>query len=108
MLLEVGPHSVAHLLDLVGDPDRLTAEADRLIELPTGAPFYRRWLARAHVGETIVDLNWSFEAGIAEHAIHVRGTAGSATADLERGLYVLRRGGPDPVWTIGSLRPYGR
>src|SRR5438445_333226 len=77
--------------DVVHDPDRLTAEADRLIELPTGAPFYRRWRARAHVGETVVDLNWSFEAGFPEHVIHVRGTAGSATADIERGVYVLRR-----------------
>jgi predicted dehydrogenase/nucleoside-diphosphate-sugar epimerase len=93
VLLEVGPHSVAHLLDLVGDPERLAVEADRQIELPTGAPFCRRWRARANVGETIVDLNWSFEAGQPEHVIHVRGSAGSATADLERGTYVLRRGG---------------
>src|SRR5580704_7302672 len=37
VMLEVGPHSAAHLLDLVGEPDRLMAEADRPIELPTGA-----------------------------------------------------------------------
>ena len=93
VLLEVGPHSVAHLLDLVGEPDRLSVDADRLIELPTGAPFYRRWRARANVGETAVDLNWSFEASHTEHVIHVRGSAGSATADLERGVYVSRRRG---------------
>jgi nucleoside-diphosphate-sugar epimerase len=91
VMLEVGPHSVAHLLDLVGEPDRPSVEADRLIELPTGAPFFRRWRVRTNVGETAVDLNWSFEAAHTEHAIHVRGAAGSATADLERGTYVLRR-----------------
>ncbi len=93
VMLEVGPHSAAHLLDLVGNPDRLTAEADRWIDLPSGVPFARRWRARADVGETVVDVNWSFESGHPEHSIHVRGTAGSATADLERGTYVLRRGG---------------
>ena len=93
-MLEVGPHSVAHLLDLVGEPDRLTTEADRPIELPNGAHVvYAAGGHDANVGETIVDLNWSFEAGHPEHVIHVRGTAGSATADLERGTYVLRRGG---------------
>jgi len=91
VILEVGPHSVAHLLDLVGEPDRLTVEADRLLELPTGAPFIRRWRVRANVGETAVDLNWSFEGGCPEHVIQVRGSAGSATADFERGTYVLRR-----------------
>jgi predicted dehydrogenase/nucleoside-diphosphate-sugar epimerase len=97
VMLEVGPHSAAHLLDLVGEPDRLTAEADRSTELPTGAPFFRRWRARAHVGETVVDLNWSFEAGVTEHVIHVRGSAGVATADLERGTYHLNRGGTTGV-----------
>jgi predicted dehydrogenase len=114
VMLDVGPHSAAHLLDLVGDPDRLTAEADRWIELPTGAAFARRWRARAYVAETIVDLNWSFEAGYPEHVIHVRGTAGSATADLERGVYVLRRGGAsgqDDIdryrWTVREARALG-
>jgi predicted dehydrogenase/uncharacterized protein YbjT (DUF2867 family) len=93
VMLEVGPHSVAHLLDLVGEPERLTAEADRPIELPTGVTFFRRWRARAHVGETVVDLNWSFDGGVAEHVIQVRGSAGTATAELERGTYVLCRGG---------------
>src|SRR5439155_12013778 len=74
-------------------PDRLTAEADRPIELPTGVVIPRRWLVRAHCGPTTVDLKWSFEAGHGEHRIEVRGTAGSATADLERGTYVLRRPG---------------
>src|SRR5438309_385067 len=63
VLLEVGPHAAAHLLDLVGEPDRLTAEADRPTELPDGSPFYRRWRARAYRGATVVDVNFSFEAG---------------------------------------------
>jgi nucleoside-diphosphate-sugar epimerase/predicted dehydrogenase len=93
IMLEIGPHSAGQLLDLVGPPDRLTAEADRPVELPTGVVVPRRWLARAHCGPTVVDLKWSFEDGFGEHRIDVRGTAGSATADLERGTYVLRRPG---------------
>jgi predicted dehydrogenase/nucleoside-diphosphate-sugar epimerase len=93
VLLEIGPHPVAHLLDLVGAPDRFAAEADRPIELPNGVTVCRRWKVRAHHGETVVDLSLSFEPGFTEHTIHVRGTAGSATADLENGTYVLRRPG---------------
>jgi predicted dehydrogenase/nucleoside-diphosphate-sugar epimerase len=93
ILLEVGPHPVAHLLDLVGVPDRLAAEADRPVELPNGVTVCRRWKVRAPHGETVVDLSLSLEPGFTEHAIHVRGTAGSATADLENGTYVVRRPG---------------
>ena len=111
VLLEVGPHSAAHVLDLLGEPDRVTAEADRPIDLPTGTPFYRRWHARAHVGETAVDMNWSFESGPPEHVIHVRGAAGSATADLERGVYILRRGGTtgeDDLYRYAATAGEGR
>lgn len=94
IMLEVGPHSVGHLLDLVGEPDRIEAEANDCTDLPTGVRFCRRWLARAYVGNTCVDLRFSFGKGFPEHTIHVRGSAGSATLDFERNTYVLRRQGP--------------
>jgi len=94
IMLEVGPHSVAHLLDLVGKPDRLSAEADQPIGLPNGINFRRRWLARAYKGDTCIDLRWSFGGGFSEHYIHVRGSAGTATVDFERNVYTRRRHGP--------------
>lgn len=97
IMLEVGPHSVAHLLDLVGVPDRLDAEANHCTELPTGVRFCRRWLVRAYRGDTCVDLRFAFGKGFPEHVLHVRGSAGSATVDFERNTYVLRRQGPRGV-----------
>lgn len=93
VMLEVGPHSVAHLLDLVGNPDQIHVDADREIELPNGSRVFRRWSVRTRVRETIADLDFSLDAGHTEHSIQVRGSVGSAFADLERGVYLLQRNG---------------
>jgi nucleoside-diphosphate-sugar epimerase/predicted dehydrogenase len=96
ILLEIGPHSMAHLQDLVGAPERLRVEVDREMTLPSGKPFFRRWNIRADVGQTAVDLQFSLGAGFTEHRIHARGLIGSATADFEAGTYVHRRHAPLP------------
>ena len=91
ILLEVGPHLAAHLLDLAGKPDRLEAEALDPVALPGGGRFFRRWLVRAHCGRAIVDIRASFGPGFTEHRVEVRGSAGTATVDFEANTYVLRR-----------------
>jgi len=98
IMLEVGSHSVAHLLDLVGEPDELEVRASNPIELPTGTPFYRRWQVDAFKGRTAVELRFSFVPGFSEYSIHVRGSLASATVDFERNTYTLdehRPSGPD-------------
>ncbi|MGA2496502.1 MAG: NAD-dependent epimerase/dehydratase family protein [Tepidisphaeraceae bacterium] len=94
VMLEIGPHSVAHLLDLLGQPEQMQVRASNPVELPTGVPFYRRWQVDAFAGKTAATLRWSFVPGFAEHTIHVRGRLGSAIADLERNTYSLRRHTP--------------
>ena len=91
VMLDTGVHSVAHMLDLIGAPDFLDAEADLPVVLPGGARFYRRWLVRAKKGQTLVDLRYAFGGGFTEHVIHVRGSMGSATVDFDRNTYTLRR-----------------
>ncbi len=54
ILMEVGSHSAAHLLDLLGEPDGLDVQASNGVELPTGVPFYRRWHGNAAKGRTSV------------------------------------------------------
>jgi len=88
IMLEIGPHSVGHMLDLVGRPELLEVRAGNRTELPSGMPFYRRWLVHAERGTTVVALRFSFVPGFAEHSIHVRGSLASATADLERNTYL--------------------
>jgi nucleoside-diphosphate-sugar epimerase/predicted dehydrogenase len=91
ILLEVGPHLAAHVLDLAGEPDRVQAEALDPVRLPGGSEFFRRWLIRAYCGRAVVDVRASFGPGFTEHRLEVRGTSGTATVDFEADTYVLRR-----------------
>jgi predicted dehydrogenase len=83
IMTEVGSHSVAHMLDLVGEPEDLEVRASNAIKLPTGQSFYRRWQVSGLRGRTAVELRFSFVSGFAEYAIHVRGSLASATVDLD-------------------------
>jgi len=91
IMIEIGSHSVAHMLDLVGEPDVLEARAGNAIVLPTGKRFYRRWQVSAGKGRTAVELRFSFVPGFGEYNLHVRGALASATADLERNTYTLEQ-----------------
>jgi nucleoside-diphosphate-sugar epimerase/predicted dehydrogenase len=97
IMLETGSHLVAHMLDLVGEPEELEVRATNAIELPTGRSFYRRWQVEAVKGAAAIDLRFSFVPGFAEYNIHVRGSLAAATADIERNTYLLDRYRPaDP------------
>ncbi len=91
LMLEVGPHAVAHMLDLMGGPPhdmRVRAECPRV--LSNGRTVYRRWLIDADYGDTLVRLVFSFVPGYTEHSVHVRGSLASATVDLESWTYDLQ------------------
>lgn len=97
ILLEIGSHSVAHMLDMVGEPEEMHVHPSNPMDLPTGVKFYRRWQVNAFKGRTAVELRFSFVPGFAEYTIHVRGSLGSATVDFERSTYILNRHTPkDP------------
>lgn len=91
IMLEVGPHPVSFVLDLLGEPDRIHVLPSNPQVLPSGQPFYRRWRVSALCGLSSIDLHFSFIPGFAEFSVHVRGTLASATADLERNTYSCRR-----------------
>jgi nucleoside-diphosphate-sugar epimerase/predicted dehydrogenase len=95
ILLEIGSHSVAHLLDIAGprvDVSRVLVS--RSVNLPGCRRFYRRWQIDAECGSACAVLNLSFSVGFVEHTIHVRGSLASATVDFERDSYVLRQHSP--------------
>jgi len=97
IMIEVGSHSVAHMLDLVGEPEEIWVRATNAITLPTGVEFYRRWQVSARKGRTAVELRFSFVPGFAEYTIHVRGSLAAATVDFERNTYTLDQHRPsDP------------
>ena len=94
ILLEVGPHSVAHMLDLVGPVEILAVQATNPVELPGGGRFFRRWRVQAGPASVGVTLNFSFSSGFSEHTIHVRGSLAAATVNFERNTYLLHRHTP--------------
>ena len=79
ILLEIGPHSVAHMLDLVGNVEIAYVRASNPVTLPGGNLFYRRWLIEADQTQPAVTLEFSFAPGFTEHFIHVRGSLAGAT-----------------------------
>jgi nucleoside-diphosphate-sugar epimerase/predicted dehydrogenase len=94
ILIEVGSHSVAHMLDLVGEPEAFEVQPSNVTELPTGVRFYRRWQVNALLGRTAIELRFSFVPGFSEYTIHVRGSLASGTADFERNTYTLDENRP--------------
>jgi nucleoside-diphosphate-sugar epimerase/predicted dehydrogenase len=89
IMLEIGPHPISMLLDLIGAVTDIDVSVGRCIELPTGQPFYRHWHVRAAAGPAAVSLSFSFVPGFPERSVHVRGNLGTATVDLEANTYVL-------------------
>jgi len=94
IMLEIGSHAVAHMLDLAGTPDHIQVQASNPLNLPTGQTFFRRWQVNGFHRQTAIELRFSFVPGFSEYSIHVRGSLGSATVDFERNTYTVQRHGP--------------
>jgi hypothetical protein len=88
-MIEVGSHSVAHMLDLVGEPEDSIGAGFECDGVADGrevlSPLAGEWIA----GRTAVELRFSFVPGFSEYTIHVRGSLASATVDFERNTYTL-------------------
>jgi nucleoside-diphosphate-sugar epimerase/predicted dehydrogenase len=93
-LLEIGPHPVSELIDLVGAPDELSVTADRDMILPGGARAYRRWRIHARVGRTAADINLHFGPGFPQRTIAARGLLGSALLDYNANVCTIDRPTP--------------
>lgn len=104
IMLEIGSHSVAHMLDLAGEPDEMMVHASNRIDLPTGRKFYRRWQVNAFSGRTAIEMRFSFVPAFSEYTIHVRGSLASATVDFERNTYALHEHRPlDPDFDAHAM-----
>jgi nucleoside-diphosphate-sugar epimerase/predicted dehydrogenase len=104
IMLEIGSHSVAHMIDLTGEPDEMQVHASNPIDLPTGRRFFRRWQVNAFKGRTAVEMRFSFVPGFSEYTIHVRGSLASATVDFERSTYTRQEHRPiDPDFDAHAM-----
>jgi nucleoside-diphosphate-sugar epimerase/predicted dehydrogenase len=89
--LEIGPHPVAHAIDLIGYPDKWSVQTENPVDLSHGTRFYRRWRVGLSHDKAAADILLSFNPGFPEHYLHVRGSHGTATVDFLRQTYVLDR-----------------
>ncbi|MGC8639426.1 MAG: NAD-dependent epimerase/dehydratase family protein [Isosphaeraceae bacterium] len=94
IMLEVGPHCVAAMLDLIGRLEIDAVRASNRVILRHGRSFFRRWNIAAGNGSVAVAMDFSFAAGFTEQLIHVRGSLASATVDFERNTYVRHEHSP--------------
>lgn len=90
VLLEVGPHSVAHLLHLLGEPEEINVLASDAVEFEGVGATYRSWLVHGRRADTTFSMRWGFNASDEEHSIRIQGRVASAELNFERNSYVLR------------------
>ena len=91
VILEVGPHLLSAVLDLVGKPEHLSVTADRQLVLPGRTRICRRWRIHTIVGRTAVDININLSPGFAQRTIIVRGQNGTAALDFDANTCVIDR-----------------
>jgi nucleoside-diphosphate-sugar epimerase/predicted dehydrogenase len=86
VVFELGPHLAAFVVDLVGCPDIISADAGNPIELPARQTVYRHWTALGRAGSTTVQLSISLAAGHSDRILRVRGRGASAQLDFGRDI----------------------
>jgi len=91
IVLEIGPHCLASMVDLVGPLEIAAVRVSNRVTLQEEREFYRRWSIEAGTGPVAVTLHLSFAPGFTEQMIHIRGTLASATVDFERNTYLLHQ-----------------
>jgi predicted dehydrogenase/nucleoside-diphosphate-sugar epimerase len=89
VLLEVGPHLISALIDLVGPPDSLSVTTDRTVKLPNGAHVIRRWRIQMTAGRTALDININLGPGFNQRTIFARGLLGSAILDFDANTCIV-------------------
>lgn len=104
ILIEIGSHLVAAMLDLAGEPNELAVRPSNPVTLANGRKFYRRWQVDALAGATAVNLRFSFVPGFSEFKIEARGTLAAATVDFERNTCTLDQHRPaDPDFETRAI-----
>lgn len=89
LFLELGPHLVAFMLDLVGPLDYVATDVFRPIDLPGGARTYRRWHIHGRSSDSGIDLNLSVLPGFSDRSVVVRGHAATAKCYFDRDIYCV-------------------
>jgi predicted dehydrogenase/nucleoside-diphosphate-sugar epimerase len=87
LLFELGSHLAAFLVDLMGEPTVVSAEAGNAVEIPGGRQVYRHWTAVLRSAATTAVWSLSVTPGHPTRSLQVRGRGGSAQLDFGRDLF---------------------
>ena len=87
LFLELGPHLLAFVIDLVGPLDHIQTDVSCPIDLPGGSRVYRRWHVYGTKGNTVVDLNLSVLPGYGDRSVTVHGHGATVKCDFARNIY---------------------
>tara|TARA_R110002049_G_scaffold72490_2_gene187085 strand:- start:89302 stop:91533 length:2232 start_codon:yes stop_codon:yes gene_type:complete len=94
LLLELGPHLLSPVVELLGQVDQINALVTHPTTIPGGKSIYRNWAFSLQCGAAAVQARMSLGLGISEFTLHVRGTHGAATCDFENETFLLDRATP--------------
>ncbi len=97
LLLEIGSHLFAYAVDILGEIQIDSISTGRFRTLPSGKQIPEHWTIIGYSRLTKLQIHISFVPAFTEHSVQVRGSFGSATANMENGTYlpVLHSAMPD-------------
>lgn len=87
LYFELGSHTTAFMLDLLGPLDEVETRVSRPIDMPGNKRAYRRWRVAGYKDDVAVEIDLSLIPGATDKSVAVRGTAGTGIFDYERNLY---------------------
>lgn len=91
LLLELGPHLYAFVVDLFGPIEVQHLALSRPVELPGGGKRHQGWRVLARAGGVEVALNLSLVETIEDRSLVIRGSAGMARFDYGADTLIVKR-----------------
>ena len=91
LLLEIGPHLYAFIVDLFGEMDIQHLALSRPVDLPGGDKRHQGWRVLAKAGGVEVTLNLSLVETFDDRAVILRGSAGMARFDYAADTLIVTR-----------------
>ena len=91
LLLELGPHLYAFVVDLFGPIEVQHLALSRPMELPGGGKRHQGWRVLARAGGVEVVMNISLVETIEDRAVLIRGSAGMARFDFGADTVIVTR-----------------
>lgn len=87
LYFELGSHTTAFILDLLGEPDSIQTTVSRPIDMPGNKRAYRRWQVHGFHKDVALEVDLSLIPGFTDKSVSVRGSAGTGKYDFERDIY---------------------